>query len=251
MKTENPARRKPHPFGLLHRYGGIFSAVLIIFICLTGITLNHTDKLRLGRITVDSEWLLNAYGIEVPAINSFAFTDVTISQVNTTLYLDTTPLEGDFNSVQGVINTGDSIIIATTDSLIWLTPEGDIIEILESYTGLPSGISRIGLLAGLPVLATADGLQLGDKELLSWTKTNNISNADWSTASTLSDNDQNQISQHFRGQGLTLERVILDLHSGRILGSYGSLLADLVAIVFILLALSGVWMWFKTRPKKT
>jgi hypothetical protein len=51
----------------------------------------------------------------------------------------------------------------------------------------------------------------------------------------------------YRGKGLPLERVILDIHSGRILGQAGVLLIDFMAILFLLLAMSGVWMWVKYR----
>ena len=51
----------------------------------------------------------------------------------------------------------------------------------------------------------------------------------------------------YRGYGLTLERVLLDLHSGRVLGSAGVLLVDAAAILFLLLAISGLWLWSRRR----
>jgi len=51
----------------------------------------------------------------------------------------------------------------------------------------------------------------------------------------------------YRGKGLPGERVILDIHSGRILGYVGVLLVDFMAILFLLLAMSGIWMWYKYR----
>ena len=44
----------------------------------------------------------------------------------------------------------------------------------------------------------------------------------------------------WRGRGLTVERLLLDLHSGRILGEAGPLLMDLVAVFLIVLSLSGL-----------
>jgi len=44
----------------------------------------------------------------------------------------------------------------------------------------------------------------------------------------------------WRGQGLTVERVLLDLHSGRILAAAGVWLMDVVAVCMIVLALSGL-----------
>ena len=53
----------------------------------------------------------------------------------------------------------------------------------------------------------------------------------------------------WRGKGLTVERVLLDLHSGRILGKVGPLLMDLVAVFLIVLSLSGLIL-AKVRNRK-
>jgi uncharacterized iron-regulated membrane protein len=44
-----------------------------------------------------------------------------------------------------------------------------------------------------------------------------------------------------------VERVILDLHSGRFFGKLGPWLFDIAALLLILLSLSGAWIWLKRR----
>ena len=44
----------------------------------------------------------------------------------------------------------------------------------------------------------------------------------------------------WRGRGVTVERLLLDLHSGRIFSAAGPLLMDLVAVFLILLSVSGI-----------
>ncbi len=51
----------------------------------------------------------------------------------------------------------------------------------------------------------------------------------------------------YRGKGLSLERLLLDLHSGRLLGNAGVYIVDVAALLFIFLALSGSWMWWRRR----
>ena len=53
-----------------------------------------------------------------------------------------------------------------------------------------------------------------------------------------------------RGEGLTLFRVVSDLHSGRILGEYGFLLMDGAALVLLLLTGSGLHNWLITRKSR-
>jgi hypothetical protein len=250
MTTESDKQRKSHPFGLLHRYGGIISAVLIIFICVTGLAHNHTDDLELGSVPVDAEWLLDAYGIATPPLNSFAFGTVAASQIDSNLYYGTTALPGNFSALTGVIQSGDRVIIATTNKLLLLTRSGESIETLEAYMGIPAGIHRIGLDAEQgTVLSTASGDWHSDSELTNWEMLTDTKTTVWSEPVALPADLQQQLKMLYRGQGLSVERVLLDLHSGRIFGLAGPLLADLVAVVFILLALTGIWMWFKTRRK--
>ena len=56
-----------------------------------------------------------------------------------------------------------------------------------------------------------------------------------------------RITNWRRGSGLPVERVLLDLHSGRIFGKPGVYVVDAAAILFLVLAASGVWLWGKRR----
>jgi uncharacterized iron-regulated membrane protein len=73
----------------------------------------------------------------------------------------------------------------------------------------------------------------------------------WSKPMSLDPIYQEKLSQRFQ-PSLPLERVMLDIHSGRILGSYGPIVMDVVAIVLSVLSLSGVWIYLRSvrRNKK-
>jgi hypothetical protein len=47
-----------------------------------------------------------------------------------------------------------------------------------------------------------------------------------------------RLVETYRGKGLPLERVLLDIHSGRILGAWG---VDAVSVLFLGLVLTGLW----------
>ena len=49
---------------------------------------------------------------------------------------------------------------------------------------------------------------------------------------------------------LTLDQVILDIHTGRFFGYLGRGLMDLTAIVMLLLAFSGVFLWRSAKTRK-
>lgn len=50
---------------------------------------------------------------------------------------------------------------------------------------------------------------------------------------------------------ISAERIVLDVHSGRILGPAGPYLMDGAAIALLLLAASGIWGWARIRRKET
>ena len=49
---------------------------------------------------------------------------------------------------------------------------------------------------------------------------------------------------------LPLERIVLDLHSGRFFGSNGPLVMDTVALLLIILSLSGVWIYIRSVRRR-
>ena len=48
---------------------------------------------------------------------------------------------------------------------------------------------------------------------------------------------------------LTLDRVILDIHTGRFFGDAGRIVMDIVALAMLLLSLTGVCLWFGRRKQ--
>ena len=55
------------------------------------------------------------------------------------------------------------------------------------------------------------------------------------------------VADNYRGTGLPWERVVLDLHSGRLLGPAGPYLMDAAAVILILLSASGLYNWVRRR----
>jgi hypothetical protein len=56
-----------------------------------------------------------------------------------------------------------------------------------------------------------------------------------------------RLKRQFVGTELRWERVILDIHSGRIATRLGVWVMDLAAVLMSFLALSGLWVWFSKK----
>jgi len=54
----------------------------------------------------------------------------------------------------------------------------------------------------------------------------------------------------YRGTGITVARLLADLHSGRLFTRAGPLAIDLVGVLLIALSVLGVILWLKGRPRR-
>ncbi len=235
-----------------HRKLGITSALFVILLVITGLMLNHTGKLDLQNIFIKNDLILKWYDIQPKGeVQGFAVGSQNethwLSQIDNRLYFDQMELVDHANNVVGVVSANDGFIIALADGLMILTTEGKLIEKLSALEGVPAEIQAIGLSeSGDVMVKTAQAAYLADIESEQWTENTAVA-VSWSESRQIPESLYEQLLTLYRGKGLPMERVILDLHSGRILGQAGVWLVDMMAILFLLLALSGVWMWYKYR----
>ena len=228
-----------------HRQIGLAISILVIVLSVTGILLNHTEKFKLDSSYVKSEFLLKWYGIKKPVINSYPIGKNWISHIADALYFNEVLVETEIKHLTGAIAMENFIAVATPDELILLTPDGEKIERLDATTGVPSNILSIGKnqTAQLFLKTKKETFQSND-DVTEWrySKDKNIT---WAKQSPLPNELENSLNTLFMGKGLSKERVLLDLHSGQILGKAGPLLMDLSAILLIILSLTGCWMYAK------
>ncbi len=247
--------RKPKKFTafLWHRRIGLIALLLVIILAITGIMLNHTEKFKLDETYINNAWLLNWYGIkpeDEPV--SFQVTNCTgshiISAWNEQLFFNDTPITRLEQEIHGAIGAEQFIVVALDNEIILLSYEGELIERVNTSISF-SNIKRLGIKYKRPVIETSEPLYyMADEHILDWDV---IMNEDivWKEQYSLNDEEYEKLLVAYRGNGLKLERVVLDLHSGRIFGSYGIYLMDAAAIALLWLSLSGLWVWNSRRRK--
>jgi len=231
-----------------HKRIGITAALFVIILALTGIALNHTDQFEFDQKFIDSSFLLDWYNISPPEKPvSYATENVRLSQLGERLYFNEQELQEQTDHLMGAIQFKDSVVVAITGSLLVFDYQGQLIEKLTSADGVPSGMKRIGRsVDNLLVVEAAHGEYLADLEEFDWDEKISTGTR-WSDKSLLPETLKLTLFKAYRGKGLSVERVLLDLHSGRILGDFGVILIDVAAILFIILAVTGVWMWSRSR----
>lgn len=234
---------------LWHRRAGLTAIALIIILSITGIMLNHTETMKLDETFIDSTWVLDWYGLE-PAGEpvSFKAGEHLISLWNNQIFFNDKVITSSDQLLRGATESERFIVIALDSEFILLNKDGDFIDRMPTHASF-SNIQRLGIKYARSVIETSDLVYyMADEHILDWDIITN-EDIEWSQPVKLNDTEKEKLRQAYRGKGLTLERVVLDLHSGRILGQFGVFLMDLAAIVLCWLSLSGFWIW-RQRIKK-
>lgn len=241
-KNQSPQKRSVFQW---HRQIGLAVSLLVIILSTTGILLNHTEEFELDSSHVKSEFLLKWYGIKKPVINSFYAGKNWLSHVGDKIYFNERLIDKEIPLVIGAVAMENFIAVATQNALILLTYDGEQIERLNATTGVPNNITAVGTNhSNQLILKTEKTLFQANNDVTKWTKSTD-EDVTWAVSSTLPPELENSLNMLFRGKGLTKERVLLDLHSGRILGKAGPLLMDLSAILLLVLSFTGFWMYVK------
>ena len=231
----------------LHIYVGLGISLLLIHLSITGIFLNHTDDLELNKTYISSTWILNLYGLNVPRPSKiFTIQQDNFSQFDTEVFLNNKPIFLFDSELIGVIKDRENFIIAARDELFIVNQSGVLIDKQKILSFTIKSIGKY-----------KEKIVIKDEQLNKWVG-KSISakwapiikdNINWSKPGTMTPLNKKEIKQYFVGNGISLEQIILDFHSGAIFKKEGKIFFDLVSLLLIFLSVSGIWLWLIKRKK--
>ena len=236
-----------------HRWLGIASALFLLSLSITGLALNHTEWLKLDQVQIKNSFILSRYGMaNGTSIQAYRINESdTLAHLDGQLFYNAAPLTTGSQPL-GII-TGDPIcVIATDTQLIYLTSHGELIEAVQSSQLPYTTLTAVGTTTDeRPVLISADGNWTPDPDWLEFDRYQFAYNVNPLTTIELNEADTDALLEAFQGGGVSLYRVLLDLHSGRLFGWGGRTAMDLSAIAIIILIISGIGGWLRKsrRPK--
>jgi len=211
--------------------------------------LNHTDGLQLNNTKVNNAIVLSLYEInpKEPTI-SYKTEQHIFSQLDEQIYFDEKKLLNSKQQIRGVTNAGEIIILVLSRDVILLSRDGELID--RYPLAQKTEIEHVGMLQGKAIIKMMDqSMWQADEDIINWQAIDSIQMI-WAPQIQLDDTLKQNLLEQYRGEGLPLERIILDIHSGRIFGTFGVYVMDGVALLMMFLSLSGLWMWWQRRMKQ-
>ena len=231
-----------------HSRIGLAAVVFFLFLAVTGVVINHATGLGLDKRYVHAAWLARWYGIadEAPR-QAFRSGEHDLVAANGRWALDSRVSGEKFPQPIGMVELPDMVVVASSMSLYLYAKDGALIELLER-SALPAvPVQAIGAGASQLVLRTASG-NFESRDALSWQPAPRNAVA-WSSAAELSVAERDRYAPML-APGISVQQILLDLHSGRFAGRYGPLVVDLLAVFLGILSLSGAWLFLKRKHRR-
>jgi len=231
-----------------HARIGFAALVFFMLIAVTGVALNHGAALGLDSRQVHSKWLARWYGVrhDQPR-QAYRTASHLLVAANGRWLLDGSAVAEKMPYPLGLVEIGDMIVVGGERSLHVYRADGALVDRLDSSALPRVPLKAIGAGEGELVVQTAVG-PFTSADVLSW-RAGAPKVVSWSTPTPLPEADREAYAQRL-APGISLQRMLLDLHSGRFLGRLGPLFFDLVALFLTILALSGAWMFLAPRLRR-
>jgi hypothetical protein len=225
----------------LHRYIGLGICIFLVHLALTGIFLNHSIGLRLDKTFVTWPWLLNQYNLSVPEpVNIFTIGKNNFSTIDGEVFFNDKPIFLAEEELLGAIQNRDTFILASSSIITVISKEGYIIN---KDNILPFTIKNIGFYEDEVAINDSED-KIWSSESINgvWKLTENIT-AQWTKEGSITPANQEKIRKYYVGDGVSLEQIILDFHSGAIFQKAGKIFFDVISILLIILSFTGIWLW--------
>jgi len=152
-----------------------------------------------------------------------------------------------FDEVFGAVKHNNQFIVATNSSLLIIDDRGSIIDEITTLDGLTEAPLGISLSKdGSAILRGASKYWASKNDLFNWREYTG-EHPVWVTSSITLPALRQVIETNDMGRQISLERFLLDAHSGRFFGKYGVYVIDIAALLLLILSITGIWLWATRR----
>jgi uncharacterized iron-regulated membrane protein len=220
-----------------HRRLGLSAAVLLIWLAISGVLLNHTSYFHLASIKLPVSLANFVYPVSYTQARMLTTPLGKIEQRDQALYLEGQSIQSCDGQFVGAVMIVQELWLACTNQILILGEKGQLIESLDKFSGLKIPINRVGSCNNSVCVESNQQVFIVDVATVSWQPRQGV--VSWVDAIA-----SDQLFPQLLPEVHNLQRLIVEAHSGRIFGVSGVLVMDLAALAMVLLALSGCFVWW-------
>lgn len=225
----------------LHKYVGLFAALWVLFLAVTGFLLQNDKFFKLESTFISNSLILKSYNLGEQYI-AFGDQNNHLTQIDKQISINDQFAKKLDKEITSAIYFQDNWIVSTTTQIIWFSPNAEEVQSLDELDGLEVPIQKIGILNNEILYQTGNQLfDLNGSEMVVTNQTKMIEPKIYGDTEFKKSKLQKQ-----NAQIITLKKFILDLHSG-LLSS--TLLNNLAAISLIWLSISGLVIFINSKPR--
>lgn len=209
-----------------HRRIGLVLSIFLLWMLASGILLNHSDDLSLSKRFLNNTKLLQWYGVAPPP--RYQAFDKNIDVTTDGLWLEQQNL-GHCSSFLGIAILDEMSVAACAERIVLLSNQAEVIDQIDEPRGLKQRFLAMSQYNQTIFLKDEHSIYQLNTDDLSFSVVNPSQSLSWFAPSLPS-------------KQISLERVLLDAHSGRLLGGWGKYLVDAFAAILFILLISGWWL---------
>ncbi len=233
-----------------HRRLGVFVFLMVVWLALTGILINHSDELGFNKHLLKNDWLKAMYGLNpVPEKHSaYSNGQHYFHCYDNQFYVDAHPYAECSGALQHFLKAQDYVVLANEREIFLLDTTSRFLELvrLDDFV-LP--LDTVYMLEANHMVLVAHNQQayLMNLDSLSVERFFPVFDVSGIEAAVKTELPQ-ALHAELVFPGINMERVLLDLHSGRLFGKAGVWVVDFFALLFVVLSLGGLCIFF--YPKR-
>lgn len=240
-----------------HQRAGLAAFLFMTWLGATGLLINQSAPWGYDTLRIDWPWVTNGlYGLSaVPPQEGYKAGGHWITKAGDAIVLDGEAVEYAMNDPHGMaMGEGPEqalLFIATRSSVVVLTEQGAIYDELRSPVLPVSEPQRLGTrdADGAVVVAGADDAYASTDGGFTWQPADDVADVRWSEAEALAEAEREALMP-FSQPSMSVERVLLDVHSGQIFGDFGKWVVNIVGVLAIVLGITGVWMYWRMNRRR-
>lgn len=238
-----------------HKRVGLFAFLFMGWLGLSGILINQSPSWGYDTDRIYWKPVMWLYGLKPePPQQGYSAGGYWLAQTPEGTVLDARPLLPPVPQPLGVVAGGTAerplLFVANAQHIAVVTPDGARYDELRSPILPVETIRRLGSVADAPgaiAVQDLDAFQSLDGGT-TWSPVD-PARVSWVQAEALPETERERLIPHSR-PFVTLEHVLVDAHSGALFGRGGVYVINAVGCASILLAISGIWMWWRTSRRR-